>query len=175
MSLTLRKKVFITPALTGSGGTQNKSLNVPRSPQQISKAAIAAAKAGAAVVHCHVRDPKTGEPARELALYREVTELIRAADVAPCRYEGRLHNSLQTTAERKYCCPCCRPCSSASASWGWPFYWGKVEGKLPMPLCSKLADDRWRAIRIYILSLAKKLMSRRKSVGQGRGQLTLTQ
>ena len=65
MSLTLRKKVFITAALTGSGGTQNKSLNVPRSPQQISKAAIAAAKAGAAVVHCHVRDPKTGEPARE--------------------------------------------------------------------------------------------------------------
>ena len=81
MSLTLRKKVFITAALTGSGGTQNKSLNVPRSPQQISKAAIAAAKAGAAVVHCHVRDPKTGVPARELALYREVTELIRAADV----------------------------------------------------------------------------------------------
>ena len=81
MSLTLRKKVFITAALTGSGGTQNKSLNVPRSPQQISKAAIAAAKAGAAVVHCHVREPETGEPARELALYREVTELIRAADV----------------------------------------------------------------------------------------------
>ncbi|MFL2831269.1 MAG: 3-keto-5-aminohexanoate cleavage protein [Candidatus Puniceispirillaceae bacterium] len=81
MSLTLRKKVFITAALTGSGGTQNKSLNVPRSPQQISKAAIAAARAGAAVVHCHVRDPETGEPARELALYREVTELIRAADV----------------------------------------------------------------------------------------------
>ena len=81
MSLTLPKKVFITAALTGSGGTQNKSLNVPRSPQQISKAAIAAARAGAAVVHCHVRDPKTGSPARELALYREVTELIRAADV----------------------------------------------------------------------------------------------
>ena len=81
MSLTLRKKVFITAALTGSGGTQNKNPNVPRSPQQISEAAIAAAKAGAAVVHCHVRDPKTGEPARELALYREVTELIRAANV----------------------------------------------------------------------------------------------
>ena len=81
MSLTLRKKVFITAALTGSGGTQNKNLNVPRSPQQISEAAIAAAKAGAAVVHCHVRDPKTGEPVRELALYREVTELIRAANV----------------------------------------------------------------------------------------------
>ena len=81
MSLTLRKKVFITAALTGSGGTQDKSVHVPRSPQQIAAAAIAAAKAGAAIVHCHVRDPKTGEPARGLALYREVTELIRAADV----------------------------------------------------------------------------------------------
>ena len=63
MSLTMRKKVFITAALTGSGGTQDKSVHVPRSPQQIAEAAIAAAKAGAAVVHCHVRDPQTGAPA----------------------------------------------------------------------------------------------------------------
>ncbi len=81
MPLAMRKKVFITAALTGSGNTQCKSSNVPRSPQQIAEAAIAAAKAGAAIVHCHVRDPKTGEPARGLTLYREVTELIRAADV----------------------------------------------------------------------------------------------
>ena len=81
MPLTMRKKVFITAALTGSGSTQDKSLHVPRSPQQIAEAAIAAAQAGAAVVHCHVRDPQTGAPARDLALYREVTERIRAADV----------------------------------------------------------------------------------------------
>ena len=81
MPLTLRKKVFITAALTGSGGTQHKSPNVPCSPQQIADAAIAAAKAGAAVVHCHVRDPKTGAPARDLDLYREVTDHIRAANV----------------------------------------------------------------------------------------------
>ena len=68
MSPTLLKKVFITAALTGSGGTQNKTFNVPRSPQQISKAAIAASTAGAAVVHCHVSDPKIGEPAPELAV-----------------------------------------------------------------------------------------------------------
>ena len=87
MSLTLRKKVFITPALTGSGGTQNKSLNVPRSPQQISKAAIAAAKAGAAVVHCHVRDPKTGEPLNQtesakLAGYYHITLGMRLLNYA---------------------------------------------------------------------------------------------
>ena len=81
MPLSMRKKVFITAAVTGSGGTQDKSPHVPRSPQQIADAAIAAAKAGAAVVHCHVRDPETGAPARDVALYREVTDRIRAADV----------------------------------------------------------------------------------------------
>ena len=81
MSLTMRKKVFITVALNGSGGTQDKSPHVPRSPQQIAEAAIAAAKSGAAVVHCHVRNPETGAPVRDLAYYREVTERIRLADV----------------------------------------------------------------------------------------------
>ena len=81
MPLSMRKKVFITAAITGSGGTQDKSPYVPRSPEQIAKAAIAAAKAGAAVVHCHVRDPETGTPARDVALYREVTDRVRAADV----------------------------------------------------------------------------------------------
>ena len=53
---------------------------MPRSPQQIAEAAIDAAKAGAAVVHCHVRDPETGKPSRDLALYREVTDRIRESD-----------------------------------------------------------------------------------------------
>ncbi len=53
---------------------------MPRSPQQIADSAIAAAKAGAAVVHCHVRDPDTGAPSRDLALYREVTDRIRDAE-----------------------------------------------------------------------------------------------
>ena len=81
MPLSMRKKVFITTAVTGSVRTQDKSPHVPRSPQQIADAAIAAAKAGAAVVHCHVRDPETGAPARDVALYREVTDRVRAADV----------------------------------------------------------------------------------------------
>ena len=40
-----------------------------------------AAKAGAAVVHCHVRDPETGAASRRNDLYREVTDRIRSADV----------------------------------------------------------------------------------------------
>ncbi|WP_026758566.1 3-keto-5-aminohexanoate cleavage protein [Sediminimonas qiaohouensis] len=81
MPLTMTRDVFVTCAVTGSGGTQDRSPHVPCSPAQIAESAIEAAKAGAAVVHCHVRDPDTGAPARDVALYREVTERIRAAEV----------------------------------------------------------------------------------------------
>ena len=81
MPLSMNREVFITCAVTGSGGTQDKSPHVPRSPEQIANSAIDAAKAGAAVVHCHVRDPETGVPSRRLDLYREVTDRIRDADV----------------------------------------------------------------------------------------------
>jgi len=81
MPMTPSRDVFITCAVTGSGGTQDRSPHVPRSPEAIADSAIAAARAGAAVVHCHVRDPETGTPSRDLKLYREVTDRIRAADI----------------------------------------------------------------------------------------------
>ncbi len=80
MPLQTNREVFITCAITGSGGTQDKSALVPRSPKQIAESAIDAAKAGAAVVHCHVRDPESGAASRRVDLYREVTERIRASD-----------------------------------------------------------------------------------------------
>ncbi len=80
MPLAMNKEVFITCAVTGSGSTQDRSPHVPRSPKDIADSAIAAAKAGAAIVHCHVRDPETGAPSRDLALYREVTDRIRDSD-----------------------------------------------------------------------------------------------
>ncbi len=80
MPLEMSREVFVTCAVTGSGSTQDRSPHVPRSPAEIAASAIDAAKAGAAIVHCHVRDPETGAPARDLALYRELTERIRAAD-----------------------------------------------------------------------------------------------
>ena len=79
MPLQMNREVFITCAVTGSGATQERSRHVPRSPEAIAASAIDAAKAGAAVVHCHVRDPETGAPARAPALYRELTERIRAS------------------------------------------------------------------------------------------------
>lgn len=81
MPLSMNRDVFITCAVTGAGDTTGRSPHVPVTPKQIAESAIDAAKAGAAVVHCHVRDPETGAAARRLELYREVTDRIRAADV----------------------------------------------------------------------------------------------
>jgi len=73
-------EVFITAAVTGSGDTAGKSDKVPVTPKEIADAAIESAKAGAAIAHCHVRNPETGAPARDVALYREVVDRIRSAD-----------------------------------------------------------------------------------------------
>ena len=73
-------EVFITAAVTGSGDTVGKSDKVPVTPKEIAEAAIESAKAGAAIAHCHVRDPETGTPARKVEYYREVVERIREAD-----------------------------------------------------------------------------------------------
>jgi 3-dehydrocarnitine:acetyl-CoA trimethylamine transferase len=74
-------EVFVTCAVTGAGDTAGRSALVPVTPEQIADSAIEAARAGAAVVHIHVRDPETGKGARDPALYRAVVERIRAADV----------------------------------------------------------------------------------------------
>ena len=75
--------VVITCAVTGAGDTVGKHAGVPVTPEQIADAAIDAAKAGAAIVHCHVRDPLTGKGSRDVSLYREVVARIRdcATDV----------------------------------------------------------------------------------------------
>ncbi|WP_407310309.1 3-keto-5-aminohexanoate cleavage protein [Pseudomonas sp. nanlin1] len=77
----MNQDVIITCALTGAGDTAARSPHVPVTPKQIAAAAVEAAKAGATVVHCHVRDPHTGKFSRDVALYREVMERIREADI----------------------------------------------------------------------------------------------
>jgi uncharacterized protein (DUF849 family) len=74
-------EVFITCAVTGVGATTDRSELVPVTPLQIADAALDAAQAGAAIVHIHVRDPASGGPSRDPALYREVVDAIRASDV----------------------------------------------------------------------------------------------
>jgi uncharacterized protein (DUF849 family) len=74
-------EVFVTCAITGAGDTTAKSEHVPVAPAEIAESAIGAAKAGAAVVHIHVRDPATGAGARDPGLYAEVVERIRDSGV----------------------------------------------------------------------------------------------
>ncbi|MCA0434035.1 MAG: 3-keto-5-aminohexanoate cleavage protein [Proteobacteria bacterium] len=74
----MQSKVIITCAVTGAGDTVGKSPNVPVTPEQIANAALEAASAGATVVHCHVREPKTGKGSRRVDYYRDVMERIRA-------------------------------------------------------------------------------------------------
>ena len=73
-------EAFITCAVTGSGDTVGKHPAIPKTPQEIADSAIEAAKAGAAVAHIHVRDPESGKPSRNPALFKEVVERVRESD-----------------------------------------------------------------------------------------------
>ncbi len=72
-----RDKVFITCAVTGNLTTPDQTPHLPITPEEIADAALEAAEAGAAIVHLHVREPKTGKPSMALGYYREVVERIR--------------------------------------------------------------------------------------------------
>ncbi|VAV86717.1 beta-keto acid cleavage protein [hydrothermal vent metagenome] len=74
----MQAKVIITCAVTGAGDTVGKHPAIPVTPEQIATSALEAADAGAAIVHCHVRNIETGRGARDVSLYREVMERIRA-------------------------------------------------------------------------------------------------
>lgn len=79
--MNLNKNVIITCAITGAGDSANKSDKVPVTPREIADSAIEAAKAGAAIAHIHVRDLETRQASRDIALYEEVSRLIREADI----------------------------------------------------------------------------------------------
>ena len=68
---------IITCAVTGAGDTVGKHPAIPVTPEQIANSALEAANAGAAIVHCHVRNVETGKGTRNVAYYTEVVERIR--------------------------------------------------------------------------------------------------
>jgi uncharacterized protein (DUF849 family) len=80
-NIEMNTDVFLTCAVTGAGETAGKHPNLPVTPAQIAGAAIDAARAGAAIVHLHVREPTTGKGSRRVELYREVVERIRGTGV----------------------------------------------------------------------------------------------
>src|SRR5262245_55840833 len=70
---------MICCALTGSADTPGRNPAVPVTPVQIAQSAIDAARAGAAIVHIHVRDATTTKPSMDAALYGEVVDRIRSS------------------------------------------------------------------------------------------------
>jgi uncharacterized protein (DUF849 family) len=77
----MNRDVIVTCALTGAGDTAGKHPMLPVTPRQIADAAVEAAKAGATIVHCHVRNPATGQSSRDPFLYREVMDRIRSSGI----------------------------------------------------------------------------------------------
>src|SRR3546814_12167872 len=63
-SMASKKKVIITCAVTGAIHTPSMSKHLPVTAEQIADQAIAAAKAGAAILHLHARDPQNGTPSQ---------------------------------------------------------------------------------------------------------------
>lgn len=74
-----RKKVIITCAVTGAIHTPSMSPHLPVSAEEISEAGIAAAQAGAAILHLHARDPKDGKPTQDPDAFRPFLDRIRAS------------------------------------------------------------------------------------------------
>jgi len=77
----MNQDVFVSCAVTGAGDSTGRSPHVPVTPAQIAESCLSAARAGAAIVHIHVRDPATGQASRKLEYYDEVVERVRASDV----------------------------------------------------------------------------------------------
>lgn len=71
------RKTLITCAVTGNLTKPEQTPYLPISPEQIADECLAAAEAGAAAVHIHVRDPQTGRPSMDVELYRDVVNRIR--------------------------------------------------------------------------------------------------
>ncbi len=75
----MANKVIITCAVTGAIHTPSMSPYLPISPDEIAEAAIGAAKAGAAVVHLHAREPKDGRPTQDPKMFLQFLPKIKAA------------------------------------------------------------------------------------------------
>ena len=106
-------KVIITCAVTGSIHTPSMSPYLPVTPDQIAEQAIAAAEAGAAILHLHARDPSDGRPSFDPAVYRQFLPRIHNATDAVINIttggsitmtlEQRLAAALDVSAEMASC------------------------------------------------------------------------
>lgn len=104
----MTQKCIITAAVTGGDVTPSQAPYLPISPQAIADEAVRCAEAGAAVVHVHARDPKTGEPSSRLDLFEEILTRIKSrSDVIVCPTTGG--NASMTLDERMAILPRFKP------------------------------------------------------------------
>lgn len=107
------RKVIISCAVTGSIHTPSMSPHLPVTPDEIAEQAIAAAQAGAAILHLHARDPVDGRPAFDPLVYRQFLPRIHAATDAVINVttggavtmtlDQRLAGALDISAEMASC------------------------------------------------------------------------
>jgi uncharacterized protein (DUF849 family) len=93
------RKAIITAAVTGAIHTPAMSPHLPITPQQLVDDIMSVYEAGGAVAHLHVRDPQTGQPKADQAIFKEVvTEVKRRCDIVICATTG---GSLGDTVENR--------------------------------------------------------------------------
>lgn len=71
------EKMIISAAVTGSLTTKEQNPNIPYTPEEIAEAAVESCRAGAAIVHLHVREPSTGKAVQDIELFKKTIQLIR--------------------------------------------------------------------------------------------------
>jgi 3-keto-5-aminohexanoate cleavage enzyme len=106
------KKMIITVAVTGSRATKEMNPAVPYSPEEIIQAAVESHKAGAAIVHVHVRNPKTGQPSLKIEYFKQVLEGIREKcdmivnlTTSPLWFEGSDDDAISGRLQRVFLKP----------------------------------------------------------------------
>ncbi len=85
----MEEKCIITAAVTGGDTVPSQSPYLPITPKAIADEAVRCAEAGAAVLHIHARDPKSGEPSARLDLFEEILTSIKSrSDAVICPTTG---------------------------------------------------------------------------------------
>lgn len=103
-----KQKAIITAAITGAVHVASMSPYLPITPEEIIDQSVGAAQAGAAVVHIHARDPKTGEPSSDLELMRKIVSGIKEkSNVIVCITTGA--SQMMTVDERLSVVPSLKP------------------------------------------------------------------
>jgi len=95
------EKLIITAAITGSRISREATPHIPITPEEIAQSAIECWKAGAAMVHIHVRDPQTGLGTQDVEIFRKVVDRVREkTDLILCLTTSGIPGRNLPTAER---------------------------------------------------------------------------